>query len=306
MTYFGRLAQRVGPAMPRAPVTPAARPVAPNAGGGADAGGLESFAEVPVSGTPAAIAPATTDPPSASGLAVSAPTEAAASESRRHLHEDRIVPAAHEIARAVAPSTQREWVALDSAVPPQGALPDRPSAAPGISREAIHEVSTEVVTQTPASDVARSRGRAESAPRARSPQAAASVQGIATLESQIEPPLRAESKSLANRSRVDGDLAAAAMPARSRPPQIRPETDDIAVPGRRIVPAAVRDRDARQPDRATPAASRAPATQKARENSVEVRIGAVTLQVHAPPAPAAPQAPARGSFAPHRHYLRTW
>jgi hypothetical protein len=298
MTYFGRLAQRVGPLVRRAPVTPMAGPVAPNARRGTpDSADPESLAEVTVSDTPVAIAPATTGPPSASGPAAPAPIEATASEGRRRLHDNRVAPA--------APSTPREWLALDRSIPPEGALPDRLSAAPGNSRKAIHEVSSESVAQAPASDLARSRGQAEPDSRARPPQAA---QAIPTVESQIEAPRspRAQGRSLTNRSRVDGDLAAEIVPARSRAPQISPETDDIAVQARSIAPAAVHDRDTRRQDRATLAAPRAPATQQARESSVEVRIGAVTLQVHAPPAPAAPQAPARASFAPHRHYLRTW
>jgi len=296
MTYFGRLAQRVGPAVRRAPVTPVAGPVAPKARSGRpDSAELESLAEVTVSDAPAAMAPATAGPPSPSGLAAPPSIDATASEGWRRPHDDRGAPA--------APSTPREWLTLDSPIPPEGAQPDRPSAAPGNSRDAIREVSSEIVAQAPASDLARSQEAP--APRAQPPQAAAALPAIATVESQIEAP-RAEGRSLTNRSRVDGDLAAEATRARSRPPQILPETDDIAVPARSIVPAAVHDRDTRRQDSATPAAPRAPATQQARESSVEVRIGAVTLQVHAPPAPAAPQAPARASFAPHRHYLRTW
>jgi hypothetical protein len=296
MTYFGRLAQRVGPAVRPAPVTPVAGPVAPKARSGTPYS-AEPLAEVTVSDAPAAMAPATAGPPSPSGLAAPPSIDATASEGWRRPHDDRGAPA--------APSTPREWLTLDSQIPPEGAQPDRPSAAPGNSRDAIREVSSEIVAQAPASDLARSRGQEAPAPRAQPPQAASALPAIATVESQIGAP-RPESRSLTNRSRVDGDLAAETMPTRLRPPQFSPETDDIAVPARSIVPAAVHDRDTRRQDSATPAAPRAPATQHARESSVEVRIGAVTLQVHAPPAPTAPQAPARASFAPHRHYLRIW
>jgi hypothetical protein len=56
-------------------------------------------------------------------------------------------------------------------------------------------------------------------------------------------------------------------------------------------------------DRAASARSPGP-EQRARNGSVEVRIGAVTLQVHAPPAAPVARVPQR--FAPHRHYLRLW
>jgi hypothetical protein len=51
----------------------------------------------------------------------------------------------------------------------------------------------------------------------------------------------------------------------------------------------------------------APAASTHRTGAVEIRIGTISLQVRAPqPAAPAPEMPARESFAPYRHYLRSW
>jgi hypothetical protein len=280
---------------------PTAGPVAAGAAGVPEIGKLESLAEVTAPGTLAAIAqPAATSPSPSADIATT-PT-AVAAESQSHSQGDSAERGRHDIARAASPPAPREWVALDASPPSEG----EPSASSNAPREAAYEVSTKIA-RAPASDDARPRDDAEPDPRTRSPQATAAAPVVATIESETEAPPLSRTES---RPRVAGDLTSKAIPARSRPPQISPEADDdIAAPPRRIVAAALRDRDerdARRQDHVMPPATRAPPPRRMRENSVEVRIGAVTLQVHAPPVPAAPQAPARAGFAPHRHYLRTW
>ena len=249
MSYFGRLAQRVGPAAPRGPVAPAFA-ATPNA---SDAVGPESFAEVTVPGTRAAVdiarAPAAPAPQSRPQ------PQADFAERERHAFVD---------------THSRDWIALDSPVAPEGSLDRSPASSSDLRAAAAPvEATGEPDIASPAP------GRIERNPPGRPWAAVASV--------------------------------ADTTPARSHPPQVAPEADeDIAAPARRIVPAAPRDRNQRdtRQQRAIPSATRTPAPQEMRANSVEVRIGAVTLQVHAPPAP--PPAAVRASFAPHRHYLRMW
>ena len=290
MSYFGRLSQRVGPAAPRAQ----ASPVVEATFGATDVAGLESFAEVTVPGPSAAITQSASLPIADAAAGVN---PAIAPESRSNPRGDFAEPGRHDIARAASQSAPRDWVAIETPLPQ--APPDQPSASPQALQETVQEqVSTKIV-QASRPRVAPSRDDRETDTQTRLPR----LTPVAPSESTVEgpsPPLTASNVRAAR------DPAAETPPMRSGSKDALEINGDIVSPARRIVP---RDRDEREPrrqDHTMPPAARGPAPQRTREASVEVRIGAVTLQVHAPPAPAAPQAPSRASFAPHRHYLRMW
>jgi hypothetical protein len=259
-----------------------------------------------VSDAPATIAQPTAGLSSAGEQAASTlfePVSAIAPESRSPSREDLVEPGSHDILREATPRAPHEWVALESAVPLEGSRHSQQPTASRVSREVVNEAPSEAGAPI-ASDISPPRAEVETA---RPPQTAAVKP--ATTESVLEVMSRAKTPVETNKLRSGGERAAA---SRLRLPQSLPETDeDNGTPTLRVVPAATRSRDdrdtmARRPDRTTMATPRAPAGQGARGSSVEVRIGAVTLQVHAPAMPDAPQATVRSGFAPHRHYLRTW
>jgi hypothetical protein len=251
---------------------------------------------------------------------------ATAPENRLHTQEHIVEPGAaarpHQIERETLPPAL-EWVASVPATEPDGAPHDQQPIAPlrprEIERDTPSAAAGRIVSDVSRSrmdaetDVAWPRMDAETASNWRAPslRVAAVEPAIRAAEYDIEVPSRAELRPTASQAAAIGERAAALMSSRLRPAQPMSETDqDIAVPALRIAPAAGRSRDDRDPivrqhDRMATAAPRPRAGQGTRDASVEVRIGVVTLQVHASPAPAVSQAP-RSSFAPHRHYLRTW
>jgi hypothetical protein len=310
MTYFSRLAHRFGQASsPRHAVTPIAGPaaVANAPGHQSGVGDLESLAELPVSG---ASAPTTAESSLAGVQVASMPFEPM-SEVRPRSHEGIVDSGSHThglVREATAP-TPREWVALDAAIPQQDLPPGQQPAAPPASRGIALEVASEAAAPI-ASDVSRPNAGAVPELRARSQQVAAVEPAIQAADSEIEVLPRAETPVAANKPRTVGAPAAAQSSPRVRAPQPLPETDeDNGAPAPRVVTAPARSRDdrdtaSRRPDRTATPALHAPAGRGT--GPVEVRIGAVTLQVHTPATPSAPPAPVRSSFAPHRHYLRTW
>jgi hypothetical protein len=319
MNYFNRLADRSGLSVsPRGAVTPMARPAAAISPGDQPRPLETSLAETPAFDAPATIEQAAFGPPSAIGPAA-APTlfepmatmPATASQGRlptqRHIVEPNAP--AHRIERETVSPAAPEWEALVPATQLQGSPHNQQPIAPLNPRKIEPEppsAAREIV-----SDVSPSRmdGETVSNFRALSSQVAAVEPAIRAAD--IEVPPRAETPT-ASKVGAGAEHAAALIASRLRPAQLPESDEDIAipVPALRLAPAAGRsreDRDATAPrhDRTATATSRAHAGQGARDASVEVRIGVVTLQVHAPAAPAALQAP-RYSFAPHRHYLRTW
>jgi hypothetical protein len=326
MNYFNRLADRSGLSVsPRGAVTPMARPAAAamSPGDHPEVGDVPQPLETPASDAPATIAQPTSGPPFAIRPATTpTPFEpmgtmpATASEIRRRTQEHIVEPSAparpHQIERKTMPPAPPERVASIPATEPDSSLRDQQSVAPLRPREIGRETPSAAADQI-VSGVSRSRMDAETASnwRALSPQVAAVEPAIRAAEYDIEVPPRAETQAATRQPAAGGERAVAHMSSRLRPAQPVPETEDIAVPALRMAPAAGRNREdrdtmARRHDRTATAAPRAHAGLDTRGASVEVRIGEVTLQVHAPPAPAALQAPPRHSFAPHRHYLRTW
>jgi hypothetical protein len=338
MNYFSRLTDRSGlSASPRSAVTPMAKPAAAAIAPGdqLETGDLPALLETLPSETPdsdasAPIAQATSGPPfaieSAAAPALFEPmgtTPATASEDRLRTQQHIVEPASrpHQIERETPPPAL-EWMASVPATDPEGAPHNQQPIASlrprEIERETPSAAAGEIVSSVSRSridvetDVSRSRMDAETASNWRAPSlhVAAVEPAIPAAEYDIEVPPRAEPRPAASQAAAIGDRAAALMSSRLRPAQPVPETEDVAVAPLRVTPAAGRSREdrdtmTRRPDRTATALPRSHAGQGTRDASVEVRIGAVTLQVHAPPAPAAPQAP-RSSFAPHRHYLRTW
>jgi hypothetical protein len=129
---------------------------------------------------------------------------------------------------------------------------------------------------------------------------AAAEPAVDALDSEVEVVPRAESRLATQTGKPRSDSAPAQETARRHPVWLSAETEaDAALPPQSA--AASRGRNERD---TTAGRARAPMAAASRGHSVEVRIGAVTLQVHAPPQPAVPPAPARPAFAPHRHYLR--
>jgi hypothetical protein len=343
MNYFNRLTDRSGlSASPRSAVTPMARPAAaaispgdhPEVGDLPEVGDVPQLPQTPASDAAATIAQPISGPPFAIGPATTpTPFEpmgtmpATASEIRRRTQEHIVEPSAparpHQIERKAMPPAPPERVASVPATEPDSSLRDQPPIAPLREREIERETPSAAADQI-VSDVSRSRIDAESGVsrsrmdaetasnwRALSPQVAAVEPAIHAAEYDIEVPPRAETQAATRQPAAGGERAVAHMSSRLRPAQPVPETEDIAVPALRMAPAAGRSREdrdttARRHDRTATAAPRAHAGPGTRGASVEVRIGEVTLQVHAPPVPAALQAPPRHSFAPHRHYLRTW
>ena len=313
MNYFSRLADRSGlTASPRGAVAPIARPAAAatSPGDQPDVADLLPPSEMPASDAPATSAQTTSDPPFAIEPAAPAPFEsigtmpAAASESRLRTPGQFVEPAgpapSRQIEHDTMPPAPPEWATVVPATQPVGSRPTSQSSAEARAPLQPREIGREAA-ETPAatadqivSDAFGFRVDAEAASKRRTPSpqvAAIEPANIRAAENDIEVPPRA-------------GIPTATSPA--------PETDqDIAVPALRTASFAGRSREerdttARRHDRTAAAVPRSPAAQGPRGASVEVRIGAVTLQVHAPPAPAALQAPARQGFAPHRHYLRTW
>jgi hypothetical protein len=305
MTYFSRLAHRFGSASPRA--TPKSDARAHAAGGASDLTALESVTEVPALDAPAARAQPIAEPPMASEHAAPTPfaaMPAAAPDERLGPQDSLVAPSSgpHDVARETTAPSPREWMALDSPPAPEPLPRARQSTALRDPQEFVDEVDAMKAGPT-ASDPSR---RAVTASRAQSSQLVAVEPAIDTADSEIEVLPRAESRltTKTNKPRV-GSEPAAQESSRLRLPRPLAETDgDIGPP--RLRAAATRRRNDRDTpagphDRGSRAALGGPGS--TRGSSVEVRIGAVTLQVHAPP-PALPQA--RASFAPYRHYLRMW
>jgi hypothetical protein len=302
MRYFNRLADRLGPA-----TAPIARPaaIANSRSDQSDAGDLQSFAEMP--------APATIAQPAEGGHAASAPlaptrpTPAPQSDGRLRPHDDSVAPGPHsyDLARETMPPTAREWVTLDSAIPSQGSPDTQQSIALLDSRETVTTATSPIVSRV-------SRPHLEAETASRLPQAAAIEPAIHMLEPESEALPRTETGVVANASRAGGGNAAVQMSSPLALPQaVREAEDDCGVAALRVAPMAQRsghdhDTTARRHDRAATPAPHVLMGRGPPRSTVEVRIGAVTLQVHAPAPPAVPQAPVRSSFAPHRHYLRTW
>ena len=323
MNYFSRLADRSGlSASPRGAVTPmpgaAAAAISP--GDRPPPGDLPPPPETPASDAPATMAQTVSGPPTAIGPAA-APTlsepmgtmPAAASEGRPRTAARIVEPSApaHPIERETTPTAPLEWVASVPATRPEGSLHDQASIAPLHPREIERETPPAAAGQI-VTDVSRPRIDAESASSrpAPSPQVAAGEPAIGAAEYDIEVP--PPTQAAPSRAGAGGERAASQMSSRLRPAQPVPETDeDIAVPALRVAPAAGpgredRDTMARRHDRTATTAPRPHTGKGTRGASVEVRIGVVTLQVHAPQPPAPLPAPARDGVAPHRHYLRTW
>ncbi|GLR87949.1 hypothetical protein GCM10007857_46610 [Bradyrhizobium iriomotense] len=248
------------------------------------AASLESIVELPAAG-----APATNTQMAASSVGARAePTEAAASANQPSQYDDRVAPDkdSRDVARETIAPAPREWTAMEF-------------PASSEAREIVHEVSS-MKMDLIASDAPRSPAEAATASRGR-PSRLAVVESAIAEKSGLEVLPRTQS-----RAAPDGPGEAAARMHLSRPGSVQASKEGVEASLSRAPDARSRDdRDgsARRPDRAIAAAPRGSAV---RDRSVEVRIGVVTLEVHAPPQAAAPQAPARASFAPHRHYLRTW
>jgi hypothetical protein len=327
MNYFKRLADRSGPSVsPRGAVTPMARPAAISPGDQLEAGDQPpppetSLAETAAFDAPATIVLAAPGPPSAIGPAAAAPTlfepmatmRATASEGRLPTQQHIIEPGApaHRIERETVSPAPPEWKALLPDTQLQGSPHNRQPVAP-LDPRTIDPEPPSAARQI-VSDVSPSRMDGETVSNFHALSSPVAAVEPAIRAADIEVPQRAETPT-ASKVGAGAEHAAVHTASRLRPAQLPESDEDIAipvpVPALRQPPAAGRsreDRDATAPrhDRTATATSRAHAGHGTRDASVEVRIGVVTLQVHAPAAPAALQAP-RYSFAPHRHYLRTW
>jgi hypothetical protein len=282
VNYFARLAQSAGIAAPRG--TPAAAGIAPAAGDTAatpEVMALEQTVEV--------AAPLSPPAPEAVSVPAEAPPVAAAEAG-----EARIVLA---VPPAPAPAASRPALETDDAPREQQSIvsvvtPEPERGTPVNARPTI------------ATRSARAAANADVLPPSEPPSAPAATTAADTIDVEVPVPA-ARPSAPTDRPRSE----TAASPR--RPPLTRDEVSsvDAVLPVEEAMPVDNRTRgaDDAPPHRFVhaPPGERRPHTEPTRRDGpVEIRIGTVTLQVHAPTVQT--PAPARDGFAPHRHYLRLW
>jgi hypothetical protein len=151
---------------------------------------------------------------------------------------------------------------------------------------------------------ARAAANADVLPPSEPPSAAAATAAADAIDVEVLVPA-ARPPAPADHPRSE------AAASQGRPPLTRADVSPVNAvrPVEEAVPAdnRARDGDDAPPHRfvQAPARERRLRTEPTRRDGpVEIRVGTVTLQVHAPAAPS--PAPVRDGFAPHRHYLRLW
>ncbi len=290
MNYFARLAQRSGIAAPRGAAAPAV--AAPEM--------ASASTVVPIKQEIEVAAPAQ---PNALSASVAVPAH----------------PAIPPPVMPAAPATVVESITIDrgEAVPPAQTA-TAPAPAEG-TNGALREEERVVVTSAPAplplgpqpaADAFSppTNGGTPPSPAAQQRQAT-STSAIAPFEVEVIVPADVAPAS------SPAAIRQAAAPERSATPEAQPTglvppiDENIEIAAARVVPISSLTRDAREArprplERNATTEHRAHGEVSTRSSLVEVRIGTVTLQVHAAP-PSAP-APVRNGFAPHRHYLRLW
>ena len=310
MNYFNRLAQRTGIAPPGGAIAPITAPAASEIAPPVDA---------------AAIAPITAQV--ASGIAP--PVDAAAIEQMIEVAAPpsaRLVTGAALVNSATSSSTATPAVIPDEASVPHGLEATAlVTEAEGRLREEerILEASTPLRPRVLAREI-RSQAPPPIAPDASLSQGDADGPSNVSARLSQDAMTAADPAAFAVEVLVQADTTQATSPdvKRQAPParerrapdawsDLRsaeggPLVDQEIALATRVVSIAghtreERDGIGRQRDRAAIIERRPRAEEPTRGGPVEVRIGTVTLQVH-----AASDVPTRSSFAPHRHYLRLW
>jgi hypothetical protein len=194
-----------------------------------------------------------------------------------------VTPARLPAAPGETDSVLREEDDVGAARAPASSSRDREPSMSAGSASTAEVVSDPASVSAPLSPGAPERQAAEATP---TPTAAAASEVEVIVPTNTAPaPSTAAAGSAASDQR--------ASPPRSDAPSTEPPPihEVVETTAARVVPIGRVTRDAR-------------GEKSSCSGPVEVRIGTVTLQVHAAPSPA--PAPAGNSFAPHRHYLRLW
>jgi hypothetical protein len=303
MNYFGRLAQGTGLPPPRSEVAPPVVPATPETASAADAVMIEKVVEVVAPAFPSALPAAADAPPATPSPIAPAAVAPTANDQPHATTRDATEPApfAPTATATEAEGSLREGERIVAAsAPVSPPVPERKTPPPALPPIAINASPSRSNADNPSTTGRRPPPRAMAAADAAALEVAVFVPADTTPVTSPDVTRQASTAHEQRESSVSPDLPASGpMP---------PVIEDIAVAARDIpISGRVRnEQDARMPrlDRAAPIERRSRVEERTRGGAVDVRIGTVTLQVHA--APPAESAPVRNGFAPHRHYLRLW
>jgi hypothetical protein len=301
MNYFARLAQRTGLAAPRGAVAPLVAAPLPSPAV-SELGSIEH--EIEVAAPAPSIAPSgdlapsgAAWPPKSPGRAIPLPP-LANSEEGPDVSKDAAKPTAAPEAPATRAEPWRKVERVVSAKPPPAAPPTVHAPPPAAPPDVQSSPPRTATSASPAPQFSHDASIAAS-----NIDAVAFEIDVVTFAEAA--PTRSNASAVLRQSSSAHKDGHPPAKSNARPAEPLPAIDEsdnatvTATTGRTRVAPAIR-----RFERATAMEQRARREEASRNGPVEVHIGTVSLQMHAPATPTPP--PARSGFAPHRHYLRLW